>query len=430
MNGLFKRLRDSLTVPGAALRPVIHHVTLAEAEEAPHPKAAALVPNDAYISIWLCEMHLREDQAWGVDYAPCAVAVSEFAYGSARLKLPIVVGTDLLADFTELVTNKRINFSDTPLVGPMPYRGGDFAFFLGLYGIKTSDAVKDALSMVSSLAEFTALDFKRYVDLAGLLSDGASQLLNRGDRVPKLGERQVFNTDKTADLTDGYIILLNEQQTKVDRDRLAVKQERLFWRADGGELEPYAQHDYCLLKIFFRSSRGDYEQLPFYGRVEDARRQALDGQPERAKWTLIDAMKAIDASPDLIDGQKTDLMTIYQARFDQLAGRNGPAQAGPGVRGGGGRESGRADAGSGGSRDAKATMQRIARHANSNPVERMVGGMSSDWDALRQALAVEDAEAPINTALEEQLDKLNGLSYPRVPPGEFLKALETDALSG
>lgn len=425
MNDLFTRLRNSLTVQGAALRPVVHGITLAEAGEDPHPKATALAPNDAYFSIWLCEMHLCEDQAWGVDYAPCAVAISEFAYDGSKLKLPMVVGTELLAEFAELATNKRINFSDTPLVGPMPYRGGDLAFFLGLYGIKTSDAVRDALSMVASLSAGAGFDLKSYLDLAGLLSDSVSQLLNRGDRVPKLGERQVFNTDKTAGLTDTYLIMINAPQSKVPFDRLAVDEERLCLRADGAALVPYTQHDYCLLKIIFRSSRGDYAQLPFYKRVEEARQQALDRQPERARWTLIDAMKAIDASPDLIDDQKTDLMTVYQTRFDQLVERKASPQARPAFRGGPKRQS----RGTGGGQDAKLTMQRIARHAGSDPINGMVGGMSKDWDGLRRVLAVEDIEAPINTAIEDQLEDLSGLPYPRVPPSEFLKALETDALS-
>ena len=428
MNDIFTRLYNSLTVRGAVLHPVIQVVTLAEAEEEPHPKAAALIPNDAYFSMSLCEMHLCDDQAWGVNYAPCAVAVSEFAYGDSRLKLPIVVGTDLLHEFADLVTNKRINFSNTPLVGPMPYRGGDLAFFLGLYGIKTGDAVKDALSMISSLATATKADLKGYLDVAGCLSNGVSQLLNRSDRVAKLGERQVFNSDMTAALTDRYIILINEQKTKVERDRLVVRDQRLCRRTGDGALEPYLQHDYCLLKIFFRSSRGDYSQLPFYGRVEEARQQTLDGQSKRAKWTLIDAMKAIDASPDLIDSQKTDLMTICQTRFDQLEARNGSTEEGRGFRGGTGSGPDRTGGGSGGSHDAKCTMQRIARHAKADPIGRMVGGMSNNWDAVRQVLAVDDARQPVDAALETQLEELNGLSYPRVPPGEFLKALETDAL--
>jgi len=85
-----------------------------------------MAPNDSYLRLWLSELHLAKERAWGADRIPAVQASIRLLFGGPRQQT-----------FTTLtqpaVTTGHGVFEDYQLTELLPYRGQSVEVQAGLY---------------------------------------------------------------------------------------------------------------------------------------------------------------------------------------------------------------------------------------------------------------------------------------------------------
>lgn len=398
-----------------------------DATTARHDKAVPLVPDAAYFQFRLLQMHLGPDSAWGTNFAPLAVALTECDYDKDRLSLPFIVGNNLLGGIAKFTDDQTVEFNNTCLAGPLPYKGGNIAFFLGLYGVKTEDFVTEAMSLVETITPIVGIDISKYLGFTRAVTGGLAKLLGREDMQRHIGCRTEFDTDVEAVTGDRYLVYIKGPVPESERENLVVQEDKLWWRGSGDRLTPFREQPYCLVELILRSERSDYHSFGFNDKFQQAQQLLLESREPEARWTMIELQKSIVASPAFVRPHKAELMMLYQKNFEAMVPPASQVEAG-GTRGGRGAGSrGAEDGGKGG---LKRIAQTIYDTQLSNDLKQSLNSLADNSDKLDTA-AARPADKPLeNQDLEVQLTALRELKLATPSPEELIEALTLDALAG
>jgi len=308
-------------------------------------KLRAFESEKAYLEIRMAEMFLRFSRDYWAGYVPLLVSMSEFLYQNDHRTVVFLVGNQMLKRFQEQAGQEQVEFRNTLLAGPVPYKGGDVSLFVGLYRNKISDVSKPFWEFVETASgAFSLAQLSLYVDAAERIQDGLAKLLGISKDIEFLMAREdVFTpassksasdsaqsstaeppTAQTSNLCEGYLAYFNCPEDACKREDLWVRDGLLFKGTDSSRLERIVQHDYCMVQLRHLTERSDYNLLPFHalwGRVQDA----VYDNPPMAELLSLDLSREISRSPDITRSQRTQLITMYHANYlDELALRNPP----------------------------------------------------------------------------------------------------------
>lgn len=287
-------------------------------------ESAAIQPNEDYFSIRLCEMHLTYMREYFREFVPMAIAVSDFFYAKEKVSVPFFVGNKMLNNIESYVKGEYVDFRNTKIAGPIPYLGEDVALFIGLFRLEVSDLAKNLFSLLENIIKpFDLSGFSQYLSIAKSFGGGLPQLLGMKECEFRLGFRDVYtDIDENVNrFRQNYMVYVNCAENELASDSLWVKDGRLFMGAGKDTIRPVNKYDYCLVKIERLDTRNDYRSLEFYSLWEQAHSMLMDKAIEKAKFKKVEFQQNINASPDLTDAHKEELIKLFEIKFLTLQDR-------------------------------------------------------------------------------------------------------------
>lgn len=278
-----------------------------------------LVPSKTYFFIHLCEMFLHNRQQFWQSFTPMAIAFCEFAYGSGRASVPIYIGKNLIEALDMPAQGNHIEYLNTRVVGPVPYLGQEVSLFLGLFGLPAQNVAKGAFDFAEGLLKvFKISPLGDYLKIAKTVEKGISGILGLNQARMQLGNWTEFTSldQDYFQFRPGYLAYVNGSLDQQEKDSLWVREGRLCKGNDRDTLDPFADRDYCLVRITGVSKREDYPALGFDDQFTRVARQISNNKKEVAEYFLYDLFDSIRSCPDLIPDHRKDLFKVYLINYE------------------------------------------------------------------------------------------------------------------
>jgi hypothetical protein len=382
-------------------------------------------PDRAYFEIRLCQMFIRDARVFARSFVPLTVAVTEFIYGGTKAVVPFIVGKQVLQSVEQYVSGENVEYSNTSIVGPIPYMGAKVALFIGLYRTQVSDMSKKLFGLLGAiLSKFDATGLSRYLDIAGPLGAGLGDLLGMREVEFLLGKRDEFDgaDGQSSVFRSGYLVYLNGTAEQLMGRTLYVRSNSLYVGVDKSRVERFNACDYCLVKIERIAERGDYTALPCHKLWVGTKELIWQDQIDKAKSSFVALVQELARSPDLTTTHRYLLMQAYKANFEvELQTRLTTTtfsfdRAGEPVRGG-------AQSPQNAVRNAIQAAAFCAKTSNLSDPQRALGELSSKLEQIPSLEGRTRASVLTNADLRSQLRKLQEINVVSKPNAEELASV-------
>jgi len=274
--------------------------------------------DQGYFQIKLSEMFLHDRREYWRKFLPVGLVLSDFFF-QKRETVPFLVGHHLLQDLEKTVKGQSVEYHNTQVAGPIPYRGGGLALFVGLCRVQVSDLVEELFSCLESLVKTLDVPpFSSYLTVAQPLYHGLKGLMGQSEVELRFGHRDNF-TDQDGDLQrfrSGYLAFINCPEDAIPVQDLWVKDGRLQ-KGTRENHEHLTDYDYCLVKIEHLAERQDYESLPFFALWGEVKKILWSGAQALATSKLNDFLAQLALAPDLVTPHRHQLIQVFKANFDK-----------------------------------------------------------------------------------------------------------------
>jgi hypothetical protein len=265
------------------------------------------------------ETFIRNGREYFREFSPLAVLLTEFVYAQERRSFPFLVGSQALKDLQDYVAGAHVEFRNTRVVGPVPYVGDDVSIFLALCRTVTNDVSDHLFKLLDTITKtFDTTGLTRLVDIAGPLRSGLDDLLGMKNVELRLGHHVTFTEGAGPyEFRPGYVAHANAAERTFEAATLWVKDGRLVRGETAQSATPFADADYCLLRIDRVAQRSDYVTLPFHRSWTDAKKSLFAGNADGAHRAFVNLVREVSISPDLTTEHRYRLMQAYTAQFER-----------------------------------------------------------------------------------------------------------------
>lgn len=275
--------------------------------------------NDHYFQIRINEMYLTASREWFSKYDPMVFVVSEFIYGKKMEAVPFVVGPMMMEQFGQKIPEGMI-FSDTRVAGLHPYVGGRLILSVMLCRVQRKNYARTLLQLIENASR--VLDFStalsNYVKVSSVVLDGVEALLGLGDIDPLIGLRKEFDPAADEVLKPGYFALIDIPESKLNIQKLWVRERQLVYGKSLKDAKPFRDADYVLYSIAQTPERQDETTLSFYPLWEQVKEEATKPYEENwrnAKTLMSSLCQTMWLSPDLTESQASLLADEYTQKM-------------------------------------------------------------------------------------------------------------------
>ena len=293
----------------------------------------AFEPHQHYFLVRVNELFLTYKRKWFSTYDPVVFAVSEFQYGTNKIVTPFLVGPSMLQSQHEKLPQGMV-FKDTTVAGLHPYRGGIFGLSIVLGQLQQQNYLRKLLSFMESAAgAFTggfASAMISYGNIAKMILDGIDTLIDNDGLVPLIGYRQEFLPEVQDNFSTGYFVLLNSRQNEIDKSKLFVRRNSLYYGDSMEKSTPFRSDDYVLYSIMSATKRGDTEALPFHSQFLELQKLISDmndiTQEEKKiiNGKLFSLQDTVRMSPDMIRPQVLTQIQVYRNDISEMIAARQP----------------------------------------------------------------------------------------------------------
>jgi hypothetical protein len=258
----------------------------------PYGRQWVVGKDQAYVSATLRRMRIPYSRKGWNAYSGAVHCFAELGYNGdpARLQLRSLATPLELEDLAG--TNiARIETRDRRLFGPVPYRGGDFSFELGLFSIR-DDRAAPYIALLGKLAPLVGIPY--LTTAAGLIETVKAGI----DGLSTQASLEVGVTNMFSEVRSGCYVLAAIPATPGVLLELAVDADNRLYRQGVPVTEPYV-----VFSIDVTANRADFREIDDVGPAYHAVTDELKATP-RDKARLDAALKAFRTtavlSPDLL----------------------------------------------------------------------------------------------------------------------------------
>jgi len=270
-------------------------------------KQWVVTKDQAYVSATMRRMRIPYSRMGWNAYSGAVHCFAELGYNGdpGRLKLRSLA-TPL--ELEDLAGKKvaRIETRDRRLFGPVPYRGGDFSFELGLFSIR-DDLAAPYIALLGKLAPLLGIPY--LTTAAGLVETVKAGI----DGLSAQASLEVGVTNTFSEVRSGCYVLAAMPATPGVLAELTVDADHRLYRQGVLVTEPYV-----IFSIDVTANRMDYLEIADVGSAYRAVSEELRATPrdqERLGGKLKAFRTAAALSPDLL---RSDAERIY-IELEQLA---------------------------------------------------------------------------------------------------------------
>lgn len=304
--GWFKELLG--TVAGSAP----NDLTFVSHIQKPGAVAQPIVADDVYIELFVDSLRIDKARSFatrfhGIVY--CFGSLARLAEEDASFAS--VTKPDKLAELDKDSVGKVMTITKR-MMGPLPWRGGNFELQLGLFSVKSGNVLTPLLNFVTKVSDAAGISF---VSVARPF-------------LPLISEGMDLIAGQTADtkLVVGVDISMQPQETvtcaviarkkeEIDTSALAIDP------ADGKLLLGGAPLDaaYCVFSLRATERKSDWGEIPELKESYAALRKVLNGgKADEAEEAFLVFKRKLLTSPDLIGKDADQLVAKARALVDAL----------------------------------------------------------------------------------------------------------------
>lgn len=261
----------------------------------PEDGAVQMTPNDSYVRVWLSELYLAQQVAWGVDRSPAVQASVRLLFGGLSPKT-----------FTTLVQPPvgagHGVFEDYQLTELLPYRGQSIELQAGLYEILGTNHLGTAIDIVTSFASLVTPPVSAALAVVDKLAGGIEKVIETNATDPTLclqGTLAAPGGGLTNELRPGWLAVVRADEQELPKAVLHMHDGRLCRNG-----ERLTGHDYLVLRVEGRRARPDWRTPDLDRAISEAAYAKDVGRSEEYERLRADALSRIYFSADLTPPQR------------------------------------------------------------------------------------------------------------------------------
>jgi hypothetical protein len=284
----------------------------------PQEGAAPLTPNDSYVRIWLSELFLAREVAWGSERSPAVQASVRLLFGGLTPQT-----------FVTLVQPPSPAshgvFEDYQLTELLPYRGAAVELQASLYEILGKNNLRTAVDILTSFASLVTPPVSTALTIVDLVASGVEKVIDANATAPVLvlqGTLAAPGAGLANELRPGWLAVVHATEDQLPKAELHIDDDGRLCRA-GRRLTGF---DHLVLRIEGRTERADWRTPDLDQAISAAAYARAVGRPAEYERLRDDALSKIFFSADFTPAQRNQ---IAQTVKEEL-GSAQPGAAAPG----------------------------------------------------------------------------------------------------
>jgi hypothetical protein len=283
----------------------------------PQDEAVTMTPNDSYLRVWLSELFLAKEVAWGAERLPAVQASVRLVFGAPAPRTFVTL-------VQPPVTTGHGVFEDYQLTELLPYAGRAVELQVALYGILGKNNLGTAIDVLSGFASLVTPPLSTALSIAEMVATGAEKIIEANASAPLLclqGTLAAPGGGLANELTPGWLAIVRATEDELPARELHMADGRLC--RNGVRLTGF---DYLVLRVEGRRERDDW-RTPDLDRAISGAAYAKDvGSLDEYERLRADALSRVYFSPDLTPAQRRQ---VAQAVKEELGSAEpGAAAAG------------------------------------------------------------------------------------------------------
>ena len=278
----------------------------------PQEDAAPLAADASYVRIWLSELFLAKEVAWGTERSPAV-------HASVRLLFTGGTPQTFVTLAQPPAPSGRAVFEDYQLTGLLPYRGASVELQASLYEILGKNNLRTAVDILTSFASLVTPPVSAALSIVDLVASGVQKVIDANATRPVLvlqGTLAAPGGGVANELRPGWLAVVRATEDQLPASEL---------RIDGGRLyrgtSRLTGFDYLVLRVEGRDTRDDWRSPDLDQAINAAAYARALGRKDEYERLRADALAKIFFSPDFTSAHRKQ---VAQAVKEEL----GSAEAG------------------------------------------------------------------------------------------------------
>jgi hypothetical protein len=212
--------------------------------------------NEEYLHVYLKSMRIVNVRKGLSQFYGAVHSFITIAHRSGTpAQFNVITTANKLQELDGKNVNNIFNFNK-PLLGPIPYRGGNLEMELGLFSIKAQDLAKPYLSLLTELSSLAGVSFiSAALPFVNPIKNGINMLAGgQDDTILEIGLSTSYPVVET-----GYYAVIRATKKEINFEDLKIGNDFRLLYKDGRDVEEYP---YLIFQIFSKDKRDDWFNIP------------------------------------------------------------------------------------------------------------------------------------------------------------------------
>ena len=283
----------------------------------PQQDAAPLTPNDSYVRIWLSELFLAKEVAWGTERSPAVHASVRLLFGGVSPQTFVTLAQPPAPSRSGVC-------EDYQLTGLLPYRGASVELQASLYEILGKNNLRTAVDILTSFASLVTPPVSTALTIVDLVASGVEKIIEANAADPVLvlqGTLAAPGGGLANELRPGWLAVVRATEDELPVSELRIAGGRLY-----RGMSRLTGFDYLVLHVEGRKERDDWRSPDLDQAISAAAYARALGRADEYERLRADALAKIFFSPDFTPAQRNQ---VAQAVKEEL----GSAEPGAAAQG-------------------------------------------------------------------------------------------------
>lgn len=272
----------------------------------------AIAPDETYIEMFVDSLRIDKDRSFatrfhGIVY--CFASLSKL--GDEDAVFASVTKPDKLAELDKNSVGKVMTISKQ-MLGPVPWRGGNFDLQLGLFSVKSGNVLTPLLNFVTKVSDAAGISFINVAKpFVPLISEGMDLIAGQTEDT-----KLVVGVDSSMPLGRSMsCAVIAKKKGEIDASALSVDAADGKLLLNGAPLEAA----YCVFSIRATDRKPDWGEIPELKESYAALKKALnESEAEEVEEAFVAFKRKLLTSPDLIRKDADLLVTKAKDLVDAL----------------------------------------------------------------------------------------------------------------
>jgi hypothetical protein len=276
-------------------------------------KETPIISNEAYVSIYLKSMFIKDFRRGFNQYFGTVHSFISIPHLSGQTaEFHVVTTPTALRGITGKNLNKIIQLN-IPLLGPIPYRGGNIAIEAGLFSIPYDNMADSFLKLLEKMSTTAGVSFvSSAIPFAGLVADGVDALTGSGgSNILEVGLKTTLNKPNTQ-----YYVSMAAPKGTYEIKDLQIDPDDFSLKDTAGC--PITKYAYMVFSIEADPNRETWFQIPELSKAYLPFKQAMEeGRATTAEENFVVFKRAVVNSSDLLLKDGIGIINKIQAEKDE-----------------------------------------------------------------------------------------------------------------